>query len=350
VAVVEARSAYTNDRTWSFFLDNKAPFPHLDIVRKKWFQWKFSSHCAETIQSSERFSYATIQSDDFYRKALLAINQDCRQTIFLSATVGTVVQLPGEEWYSIETSSGPLRARVVIDTRHIPAEQMLRQASYFQIFYGYEIAVDHDLFDESCADLMTGMITRENGMDFTYLLPFSKRAALFEYTVFSSQYFQPQVLERYVVDCLRLRFPGVKYDVQRKESAVLPMGPVCSEVQESSSYFRFGMGAGHLRESSGFGFLRLLDLAERAVDNLETSGELYFSTNGRSISHALDRMFVRTISRYPKYMPAIFMGIAKKTSAEEFGRFMNDSSSLYDILKIIYAVPKAPFFRELLHP
>ena len=61
----------------------------------------------------------------------------------------------------------------------------------------------------------------------------------------------------------------------------------------------------------------------------------------------MDAIFLAALTRSPQAASGWFASLADRLSADEFGRFMSQSPSLDLWLKVISALPKAPFIRAL---
>jgi lycopene beta-cyclase len=347
VIILEARDNYIHDRNWSFFLKNNLLPAYSDIITKSWSSWKFSDLKEQLEHHSPDYSYVTVQSINFYHKMLALIKADSRQSLKTSTKVEAVEWLPKRNSFLISTHNERIESKVIIDTRSWPTRELLELSSYYQIFYGTEVELERDFFDDSSAQLMMNMKPLETGMAFSYILPFSKREALIEYTVFSSCYQDPLTLKESLEQCLKSLGLPEAYRVKNVECAVLPMGQVFKSCNYLGRYYSLGIRGGHLRESSGYGFLTLNQISETVISGLEKLRKVKIPKGYSPFTRLADRHFIKTIKEQPEATPEIFMALARNLSPEVFARFMNNSHSSFELLKIIWAVPKRPFLRAL---
>ena len=66
VLVLEKRSQYVRDRTWSYWADTPHRYSYLE--RHQWHQWNVSLGETMHSQSSKRTSYASLDADAFYKR------------------------------------------------------------------------------------------------------------------------------------------------------------------------------------------------------------------------------------------------------------------------------------------
>ena len=62
----------------------------------------------------------------------------------------------------------------------------------------------------------------------------------------------------------------------------------------------------------------------------------------------MDAIFLAALIRSPQVAPSWFASLAEYLSGDEFGRFMSQSPSTGLWLKVVSALPKAPFINALL--
>ena len=122
----------------------------------------------------------------------------------------------------------------------------------------------------------------------------------------------------------------------------------CQSPHPSARVFRAGQAAGILRASSGYGFLRIQAWAESTAEELASGRRLSEKPFGSPLERKMDAIFLAAMTRSPHAAADWFARIADQLSGDEFGRFMSQSPSLHLWLKVISALPRAPFVRALL--
>ena len=94
--------------------------------------------------------------------------------------------------------------------------------------------------------------------------------------------------------------------------------------------------------------MNIQNWAEECSKNLELKGKLNNFNNYRIFENFLDKIFLKIISKNSIYTPHIFYHFSKNIVSETFIRFMIGTSSLLDIIKVIYAMPKKFFIKCLI--
>jgi len=340
VMILEARPTYQHDRNWSFWLTKNQSFTHSDIVAKKWSSWRFSEGNQTVQHHSVDYDYATIQSGDFYQKAMDVVEHNDRIDLCMSCAVDQVEWNEVEKLHKVSTNQGPFKGRFIIDTRNLTPDEIKERVPYYQIFYGIEVETNEPTFDAECVGLMDNLKSDAQGTSFLYTLPFSETRALIEYTLFTDQFVDPSALEDRITS-------EARYKVVAREMAVLPMGQLKAKQTNTEQMISVGGHAGHLRESSGYGFLRMYDWAQSAVTALERNEPIPSFNQPSALDAFMDRHFVKTLKISPLAGANVFFSMARNTSADAFARFMSGDAGLLQYMKVIMSVPKWPFLKAL---
>lgn len=365
IILLEARSSYQQDRHWSFWLPKDAYFPHRDVIKKSWSAWSFSKKEAAKKENGKAMKkadkknlqkirhqplthdYCTIQAIDFYHKAQSQLQQQENIRLRLNFSVQTVNKKNSEKFYTIQNYNQEIiHAIAIFDSRNLSGIQVQQQAQYYQIFLGYEIESKEEIFDSATVGLMEEMQCTDQGFAFIYSLPFSPTQALVEYTVFTDSFFAPSALEPLLKHYLQENFSAAVV-VRSQEQAVLPMGKLHHRFRNRRDYCVVGSQAGALRESSGYGFLRLQSWAQAAAARYYHLGKLWPMPPESPWRLWLDRHFIKVLRLYPQQAADIFWQLAAELPPDIYARFMRGEVSWHTIVPLLAACPKKPFFQAL---
>lgn len=218
-----------------------------------------------------------------------------------------------------------------------------RQAnSLIQHFVGHHVETSSDCFDSSAVTLMDFRVPQTDGLHFMYVLPFSKRTALVESTVFSSSPLSPQWYKDQIDAYLKRYYPGFKFTIADEESGQIPLSALREEFRDGTT--PVGLAAGALRASSGFAFYQI----HRQIAAMAKNNYSYAPPGATSIERWMDQVFLRVLRSSPDRGPEIFLRMARALSGDEFARFMNGHVSWRVKLKLILAMPKFLFLKALL--
>ena len=112
--VIEPRTDYANDRTWSFWQPALHRYRHL--VTHSWDAWRFSTAAGSVIQTGDNtMRYQSIRAIDFYEDAIELIRN--APPIELANGVSAISIEASRAGFTVDTSAGSINARYVIDTR-----------------------------------------------------------------------------------------------------------------------------------------------------------------------------------------------------------------------------------------
>ena len=185
VLVLEKRERYVRDRTWSYWTGQTHRYSHLE--RRHWSQWSVSSGSLRHHLSSTQCRYATLDADAFYKTALETISASTN-VVLQPNTVVEKVQARDQHDSSVTLHTGEaVQARLVFDARPDPVSD---SQGLVQQFTGWEIQVEHDVFNADEVQLMS-FEPDANGVHFFYVLPYSARCALIESTWISPASWHP---------------------------------------------------------------------------------------------------------------------------------------------------------------
>ena len=341
VVIIEPRTEYRHDRTWSFWAPSDHPLS--SIISGRWTQWSFGRY-GESNQrlNNPSLPYQTIESANFYQLIQNKIENAPDMQLCLGETAESFKKLGGI--WQVTTNRRTMTARWVVDTRP-PSHEQLLKSKMFQCFIG-ETLFYPGAFDPNVAELMTDMRTDEHGFVFTYVLPQSQDHALVEATRFSIRPNDWSVLEADLAKIKQSR-GWIEASVTHTERAVLPMGlPI--QIAQQPDLASAGTGAGGLRAASGYGFLRIQRWAEHCARTLAEEGRVTSHPREPKIQAWMDGLFLDVIRRRPEQAPELFFDMYQKLPTDVFIRFMNDQSTLVDKLKVIYSLPSSPFLRTML--
>lgn len=342
VAILDPRTELGHDRTWCFWRTAAHPFE--GCVRHEWTRWRVLSHGREVIRGSLAHPYQHLPSEAFYEHALRRIRASGSTTLHLGASVHALLE-EGDRVVA-ETDLGRLRARVAFDSRAVPRTTLgAGEVGFLQHFLGWFVRAGHPVFDPRTATLMDFRVDQEASIHFVYLLPFSEREALVEDTYFSARVVPD---ERHAETlCGYLDRLGVRsYRITRREHGVLPMLVQPSILRPSPRVYRIGLAGGLAKPSTGFAFLPIQRFS-RALAARLVEEELPEPPIVRPMrTRLLDRVFLSHLARRPDQAPELFTRLFERVPAEALIRFLSETGSIADDLRVMAALPAAPFTAE----
>jgi len=346
--ILESRTHYANDRTWCFWggfgCDSE------QLATRRWGSFSISTATDRVTRRCNENPYLMVSSKDFYDAALREITQVPQIRLNMGTPVeGDVVKRNGL-WHVV-TEKGEYSAPWILDTRpgaNPPdGSPTSHQPTLWQSFLGKEITVGEDLFDEGCAELMNFSESNPESILFLYVLPYSKREALVEATVFGPQPMGAADLEQPFRTLAQHRLNGSPQTTGRTEHGILPMGVPVENLKVDPTYVRAGLMAGGARPSSGYAFQRIWRWSQACTSALAEGRPPIPHPRDTTLTRAMDSLFLRVLRTHPELAPDLFLTLFSKIDPARMARFMSDRGTLADCAAIISSLPSSPFLQEL---
>jgi lycopene beta-cyclase len=354
VVVLESRQGPQNDKMWSFWhvteanrsseKSNNLPAYIEAILTHKWQSWSLSADGSEYSMRDTLFQYCCLRSESLSALALerVAAKKNFRIRFDSHVSSLTATGLAA----IVTTDTEQLTAKQVVDTRPPPLQS--HHEGLIQCFYGEEIVCEADIFEPSTVKLMHQLRHSELGIEFIYILPFSTKHALVEFTCFSLIPVAVSVLKARLTDALYEVTKQHPFTTQRTECAALPMYLVNQNAQHQQPAIIYGgIAGGAMRASTGYSFIGSQKWATQSAHDLIKTSVISVNRPIPAIYQMMDRLMLSVLRNDMKVGVTIFIQLFKTVSAQRFVRFMSEKATLFDFVCIIWAMPKKPFLRAL---
>jgi len=342
--ILEGRQEYTNDRTWCFWGGFGSDSEKLATHR--WESFSIITDKDRLTRRCKENPYLMVASKDFYQNALGVIAKSSRINLKMESIVSGDILKKGEHWH-VETPTGAYTAPRIVDTRPKVPKSSGFQPLLWQSFLGGEITTEEEIFDPGCAELMDFSGSSSEKILFLYVLPFSKREALVEATVFGAEPVKAEDLEGPFGTLVAQRLQGCPYSTGRREHGILPMGAAPENRQKDPSYVHAGLMAGGARPSSGYAFQRIWSWSQECAMILAEGRPPISHPQDPFIIRTMDALFLQVLYSRPELAPDLFYSLFSKVEPVRMARFMSDRASLTDCVTIMASLPPMPFLSEL---
>jgi lycopene beta-cyclase len=341
VLVLEKRSAYMRDRTWSYWATR--PHRYTGLERKRWNQWRVSFNGQHALQSANT-AYCTLDADAFYAFAQDQIAASSHVHLRMGVAVNDVQD--GAVQNVLLADGSLLRSAWVMDAR--PLGSPLAD-SLCQHFVGWEIETSEDCFDDKMVELMDFQAARQ-GLHFLYVLPYSPRRALIESTWMSPYTHNPDYAAE-LQSYLQKRYGLTAYQRVYQEQGCLDLQArprVYGQTDGFCKRVSLGRAAGTLRSSTGFAFLETITDAKRIAQCFagKPLADVRVPPYRRDwLDKWMDRIFCDGLMadwpRAPEFFLAMFKGVASGTLVA----FLTGRPTLMQRLVVSLQLPKRHFLR-----
>lgn len=362
--VVDRDSKKSNDRTWCFWEKGAGYFE--SVVHRQWGQLDFFSSDFSSPLRMEDYRYKMIRGIDFYAYCLEVIERS-GQVEWVQASLTDVsnadghVTLQGFVGSDALGFSNPsflwnLNASLVFNSIYRPATASTRQVDLLQHFKGWVIETPVDTFDPQCATLMDFRVGQQEGTTFVYVMPFSERRALVEYTLFTEQLLSPVAYEQGLRGYIETQLGVKQYTITEEEFGIIPMTTRSFQFYQDG-IFNLGTAGGQTKASSGYTFQFIQKQSERILQQLveqvvNQSGQQ--SVMGKALRtlkadasrfHFYDRVLLHVLAK--NYWPGdkVFARLFERNKASQIFRFLDNETTLTEELSIIGSLPTWPFLK-----
>ncbi len=318
------------------------PFSHL--VAQQWHQFEIFGPEGEHLQRRfDEYVYERIPGSEILNDLEKRLANDSRLIRFAD-TVEKITPLNTEsgDLVRLDLGSGVSiwSEEVRSSVARFPRDSMI------QYFLGFEIETDRDVFDPATVTLMDFRVPQEGAVRFVYTLPFSKRSALVEFTVFSNIRIPDSECERLLRDHLSKHLGIESYRVVSLETGDIPMSrevrPRFPSPFGGNRIHSIGSAAGRVKPSTGYSFqrnCRAMNPGNQA-EFLAPRFQLY------------DEILLGVLRQKGASGAKVFFRLFERNPPNRMFSFLDEDSSLMDEVRIFMTLPLRPFIRQLLlqHP
>ena len=344
VLLIEPDAKDRNDRTWSYWSDRPMAFDHLSA--HTWGKIAFRSPGFDKVMDLGTYRYRMIRGLEYYQfvRAALASNPQ------FTCVRGTVQDLENTAaGVRARSSAGEFTARYAFDSRppHIePAPDKYRYL--LQHFVGWEIETDHDAFDPAVVEFMDFRGEQQHEARFMYVLPFSPRKALVEYTLFSATPLARAEYEAAIRTYLATALGGRGYRIAAEEAGLIPMTDHPLPARAGAHIINVGTRGGRAKPSTGYAFKRIQQQSARLVAALGSTGHPPPDPTGDQWQFRLfDTLLLDIMQRRGETTRDIFRELFERNPVERIFRFLDETTSWADNLRVMNSVTPGPFMRSI---
>lgn len=342
ILIVDKEEKNKNDRTWCFWETEPGLFE--PVVYHRWDKAWFHSDKLSKLLDLPPYQYKLIRGIDFYYHCFQLIRQQQNIHIRLGEVKGIESKDDGA---SLLIDDEKISGRYIFNSILFNKPDLRQKEHYLlQHFKGWIVDADQPVFKPNEATLMDFRTSQNNGTTFVYVMPFSEKKALIEYTVFNEKLLPDQQyddgLKNYIHNVLQVS----SYKVSESEFGVIPMTNYRFPVS-NQSIINIGTAGGQTKASSGYTFRFIQKHSAAIVKNL-ANGKNPAVRSGAGRFHFYDSILLRILKE--KKLPGknIFTALFKKNKPQRLLRFLDNESSFAEELKIISSLPTMPFLKAAL--
>jgi lycopene beta-cyclase len=333
ILVVDANFNKGNDRTWCFWEDRTGPFE--SIVCKKWSKIEVLKGVMHRSLPTAPFEYKMIQGIDFYQ-FISDFAKGFDNVEWVASKILTIDPINANS-ARVNWEGGAAIADYVFSS--INGERI--QSTLWQHFKGIVVEFDAPVFDEGIARLMDFNVPQMDATAFMYLLPITDKKALVEYTLFSPSILVESKYDAVLNAYMDTHYKGLAYQIQHTEMGAIPMTSK-KLTSNDGAVVSIGTMGDAVKASTGYAFQFIQKQTQQIVIQLKSNQALNPSVH-HTRHQFYDAVLLYILEHQKMAGDEIFARIFKKNSAATVFKFLSNTSTLLEDIKIMSSLP-TPIF------
>ena len=339
-ALIDVSNKTKNDKTWCFWEEGSGKWDH--IVFKSWSAAQFYSSNKTLNLDLNPYKYKMIRSSDFYQDAKARLSKK-ENFHFI---VDKVTQVEEKEIVHITTKNHTYSANHVFDSR-ISDSFFNKEDNYTRInqhFKGWIIETKSDVFNPENFTMMDYRLKDGKQTTFTYVLPFSTKKALVEFTYFTEHIVDDKTYDTFLKQYLSNFLKIEEYEVLEVETGNIPMTDFPFENESSKHITKIGTAAGWVKGSTGYSFKHTEKKVSKIIENLKFNFRTTKDLNNKK-HQFYDAIFLKVLKDENDKGEWIFEQFYSKNSVETMFKFLDEDSSFFEELKIMQSLFSFSFLK-----
>ncbi|HVZ56020.1 MAG TPA: lycopene cyclase family protein [Chitinophagaceae bacterium] len=343
ILLIDREDKNKNDRTWCFWEEEAGLFE--PIVFRSWEKAWFHGPGFSRLMDLAPYRYKMIRGVDFYRYCMDLVREQPGIT-FLKAPVKDLASLP--DGVRVTAGDQEFRGRYLFNSILFdPVRPAAGQYYLLQHFTGWVVETAEDRFQPGEAVLMDFRVSQQAGTTFVYVMPFSPRSALVEFTLFSEKILEPAAYAQGLRDYLARFLQVQDFRIAEEEFGVIPMTNYPFPPRDGN-IIHIGTAGGQTKASSGYTFRFIQKHAASLVERLIRTGDPFAAPVSSRRFHFYDSTLLHILSHGTLPGASVFTQLFQKNRPRDIFRFLDNESSWREELRIISSLPTRPFLAAAL--
>ena len=331
-----------NDRTWCFW-DNTSLFD--EIISKKWKTALFADENFRRDLDLNPYQYKMIRGLDFYNLIFEIISKQenihfANQKVIDFEELGNhcIVKTETENYTCNKILNSIYNPNLVKNQSKYPLLQ--------QHFIGWFIKSKEEVFEKNKATFMDFSVDQRGNTRFMYVLPTSSTEALLEYTLFSKDLLPKEEYENEIQDYIK-KLGITDYEIVEKEQGNIPMTSYKFWKHNTKNIINIGSVGGWTKASTGYTFKNTTKKSKELVELLSNE------TDFRKF-HKMDKfwfydlLFLDVLFKRNDLGSTVFSALFKKGNPTLIFKFLDEETTFWEDLQVIWKCPKGLFIRALI--
>jgi len=343
ILLLDGNPKKSNDRTWCFWDDKISKYD--SIISKKWNFALFADENFRRNLDLKPYQYKMIRGLDFYNLIFDTISKHqnihfYNQKVVDFEEVGNhcVVKTELENYTCNKIFNSIFNANLVKSQTKYPLLQ--------QHFIGWFIKSKQSVFNPDCATFMDFSIEQKGNTRFMYVLPTSQNEALLEYTLFSKELLPKEEYETEIHNYIQ-KLGITEYEIVEKEQGNIPMTSYEFWKSNTKNIVNIGSAGGWTKASTGFTFKNVTKNSKDLVQFLRSEND-FTKFHKTDKFWFYDLLFIDVLYKNNELGSKVFSSLFEKGNPTLIFRFLEEETSFYEDLRVIWKCPKGLFIKALL--
>lgn len=350
ILLLDENPKKNNDRTWCFW-DDANQFDK--IVSKKWDVALFADTSFQKDLVLNPYQYKMIRGLDFYNLIFNLISKQ-ENIHFVNQKVTYFEELGNH--CIVKTENQNYTCNKIFNSIYNP--NLVKSQSKYpllqQHFIGWFIKSKEEVFDQNKATFMDFSIEQRGNTRFMYILPTSSTEALLEYTLFSKDLLSKEEYENEIEKYIQ-KLGITEYEIVEKEQGNIPMTSYKFWKHNTKNIINIGSVGGWTKASTGYTFKNTTKKSKALIQFLSNQSDTSTSLS-RSFKkfHKIDKfwfydlLFLDVLYRRNDLGSKVFSSLFKKGNPTLIFKFLDEETTFWEDLQVIWKCPKGLFVNALL--
>ena len=318
-------------KTWCFWEKGKGKWD--DLLTKSWNKGKFISSEENIDLQLSPYTYKMIKAKDYHQKLQDEI-EESGDIEFITDEIQKIDPVTMKA-KGLKKSYG---ATHFFDSRVDPSYlESKKHTTIFQHFKGWEVETEKPVFTPDSFTMMDYRIKYPDATAFTYILPFTEKKALVEYTFFSPFLTEDKVYDEMLQQYFEKILKTKDFQIKSTETGVIPMTDFPFDKANTEQITKIGTGGGWVKPSTGYSFKNTEKRIGKIIENIK-SGKL---PGGNLINYKFrkyDAIFLDVLAQNNQKGEEIFTKFYNKNSPQDIFRYLDEETSVSEDLKIMLSL------------
>ena len=340
ILIIDKGKAKKQDNYFSFWESGAGNWD--TILKNKWNKGYFFSSKGKVEMDFSDYNYKTLSSLKFKGHVKKKIKKNKKFKIIND----TILKIREENNDVVVVGNKRnYYAKHIFDSRLSSGtiKKLKNHTSLKQHFVGWVVKTNKKKFNKKSFVFMDYRIRDKNSTAFTYVLPFKKDEALIEHTYFSKDECNKELYEFYIKNYLNKYYNISNFKILKSESGVIPMTIYPFHKDSTKNITKIGTAGGWVKPSTGYSFKNCEKFSLKILENIKNDKD--FRIVPKKGYFFLDNILLGVLSKYNYRGETIFYRLIKRNSTKKILRFLNEESSLLDIIKIIISMRSIYFLK-----